>query len=156
MLSYSVPGRGILTIKSLVLDYNGTIALDGILLSTVAQYLERLTKDLDIYIITADTFDSVRKQCAALPVKIHVLETENHTLEKADFVQGLGADEVFAIGNGTNDQDMLKCSKVGVLLLGPEGCSREALDKADIFVRSIEDALALLENPKRLIATLRR
>jgi soluble P-type ATPase len=156
MLNFTVPGRGTLNINALVLDYNGTIALDGILFPTIANYLCRLSKYIEIHVITADTFDSVRTQCAKLPVQVHVLETEDHTQEKANFVQGLGAEGVYAIGNGTNDQDMLRYARVGVLVLGPEGCSREALDKADILIRNIEDALELLENPKRLIATLRR
>jgi soluble P-type ATPase len=151
-----IPGRGTLNFNSLVLDYNGTLALDGELLPNVADYLQRLSKELAIYVITADTFGTVEAQCSELPVQIKVLESKNHTLEKAAFVRGLGAGTTFAIGNGTNDQDMLRFAGVGVLVLGPEGCSQEALNKADILVRNIEDALALLVHPKRLLATLRR
>jgi hypothetical protein len=40
-------------------------------------------------------------------------------------------------------------------LLGPEGLAVSALLHADVLVASIDDALDLLLNPKRLLATLR-
>lgn len=151
-----IPGRGTVTLKSLVLDYNGTLALDGELLPRVKDTINQLSKEFSITVITADTFGTVKAACSNLPVKVKVLESQDHTQEKALFVQNLGAETTLAIGNGTNDQDMLSMAGIGVLVLGPEGCSCEALNKADILVRSIEDAFALLIHPKRLIATLRR
>lgn len=151
-----IPGRGTVTLKSLVLDYNGTMALDGELLPQVKDSINQLSKEFSIMVITADTFGTVKAECSKLPVQVKVLESQDHTQEKALFVQNLGAETTLAIGNGTNDQDMLSLAGIGVLVLGPEGCSSEALNKADILVRSIEDALALLIHPKRLIATLRR
>jgi len=61
-----------------------------------------------------------------------------------------------AIGNGANDVAMLSEAAHGIAGLGPEGLAVSALLAADVLVASIDDALELLLNPKRLIATLRR
>jgi hypothetical protein len=41
-------------------------------------------------------------------------------------------------------------------VLGPEGLAVSALIAADVLAASIDEALELLLNPKRLVATLRR
>ena len=84
------------------------------------------------------------------------LASEDHTLEKRSYVESLGAEGVFAIGNGNNDVGMLRAARVGVAVCLAEGCSGEAAAAADILVRSPLDALDLLLNTNRLIATLRR
>ena len=60
-----------------------------------------------------------------------------------------------AVGNGNNDQLMLKESGLGIAVLQGEGMSRAAMENADIIVKDISDAFDLLLNPQRLIATLR-
>jgi soluble P-type ATPase len=42
-----------------------------------------------------------------------------------------------------------------ICVLGPEGASTGVLASSNILVRSPEDAIRLLLNPRRLIATLR-
>lgn len=84
------------------------------------------------------------------------LAIEDHTLEKRRYVEGLGADGVFAIGNGNNDIGMLSAARIGVAVCLAEGCSGEAAAAADILVQSPLDALDLLLNTNRMIATLRR
>ena len=64
-------------------------------------------------------------------------------------------DKVVAIGNGNNDALMLKAAKLGIAVCLKEGCSRRAIEAAQIFVTSPVDAVDLLLSPKRLIATLR-
>jgi soluble P-type ATPase len=60
-----------------------------------------------------------------------------------------------AIGNGRNDRKMPKAAAIGIALIQTEGGSAEALASADIASSTILEALDLLQNPKRLIATLR-
>lgn len=60
-----------------------------------------------------------------------------------------------AIGNGRNDSKMLAAAAVGVALIQREGGAAVTAANADVLCSSIFDALALLKNPKRLIATLR-
>jgi soluble P-type ATPase len=50
---------------------------------------------------------------------------------------------------------MLKESRLGICVLGPEGTSSEAISNCDLVISNINAALDLLLNPERLIATLR-
>lgn len=59
MISLDIPGREKLTLKNIVLDFNGTIALDGMLLPGVQNKLNSISEILDVYIITAATFGTV-------------------------------------------------------------------------------------------------
>ncbi|HZY44758.1 MAG TPA: HAD hydrolase family protein, partial [Anaerolineae bacterium] len=61
-----------------------------------------------------------------------------------------------AIGNGANDVEMLKAAAIGIAVLGREGTASEAIAAADIVTLNVIDAIDLLLNPKRLVATLRR
>ncbi|MDD4674988.1 MAG: ATPase P, partial [Syntrophaceticus schinkii] len=63
MIEVDIPGMGTLHLKHLVLDYNGTIAFDGNLNSGIEEKINQLADDLNIYIITADTFGTVNQKC---------------------------------------------------------------------------------------------
>jgi soluble P-type ATPase len=155
MIEISIPGHDQLSLEILVLDYNGTLALDGIIPDDIQNILISLAELLEIHIITSDTFGSVNAQCKELPVNINILKTDNHMQEKADYLTQFNKNMVVAIGNGANDQLMLKESNLGIVVIGNEGCSSTALMAADVIVKDIKDALELLINPQRLIATLR-
>lgn len=155
MISYSIPGRGTFEFRHLVLDFNGTIAEDGVLISTVKERLIQLAQDVSINVITADTNGSVHKECSTLPVKVHVIGKEDQVGEKQRFVQHLGASSVVSIGNGVNDASMFSESNLAIAVIGKEGCATSSLLKSDLVVKAIEDGLDLLLNHNRLIATLR-
>lgn len=144
-----------LTLCDIVLDYNGTLAKDGLLKAELSYLLPELASHYRIHVITADTFGSVTKELEPFDVKIKVLQSQNHTQEKADYIKALGAQNCAAVGNGNNDALMLEAAAIGVALLGDEGCSTQTLLKSDLLAQSIEDALELFIYPKRLIATLR-
>ncbi len=155
MLNIAIPGKGKLTIKNIVLDFNGTIALDGVLLTGVQEKLNALAADLNIYILTADTFGTASTACAAINGKVVILPGPLVAGEKLKFIKELGERLTAAIGNGTNDCLMLKEAVLGIAVTGPEGASAEALLAADVVVRDINCGLDLFLNPKRLVATLR-
>jgi soluble P-type ATPase len=50
---------------------------------------------------------------------------------------------------------MFEVSALPIVIIGDEGCSSKTLLKADIVVKNVEDALSLIINPKRIVATLR-
>ena len=156
MIQINIPGRGTMSLEVLVLDFNGTLALDGKMLESVKDNLIRLSPFLTIHIITADTFGSVESQCKGLPVQLKVLESMDHTTEKADYLLQFDSQEIIAIGNGANDQLMLKRAHLGIAVIGFEGASMQTLLSADLVVNKIEDAFGLLIEPQRLNATLRR
>lgn len=155
MLTYPIPGRDRLEIQHLVLDFNGTIAEDGKLIPGVKERLTQLAKEVTIYVITADTNGSVHKECASLPVEVHVIGKEDQLVEKKRFVTKLGAHSVVSIGNGANDQHMFEESSLAIAVIGKEGCAATSLLKSDLIVKTIEDGLDLLLKPHRLTASLR-
>ena len=54
-MNIQIPGYKTLDLSFLVLDYNGTIAVDGQIPPEVKEALVRLSKDLQIHVLTADT-----------------------------------------------------------------------------------------------------
>ncbi len=151
-----IPQRGKLSLHTVVCDYNGTIAKDGEVLLSIKALFEKLATSYKIYVITADTFGSVKAQLNTYPCEIRILSSDNHTNEKADFIKSLEAKHCVALGNGNNDAKMLETAELGIAILGDEGCSKETLLASDILCKNIEDGLELLVFPKRIVATLRR
>lgn len=155
MIEIEIPGFGNLSLQHLVLDYNGTLACDGKLLEGVKERLSMLSNNLDIHVITADTFGLVQTEMEGVPCSIQILEQSNEAAQKENFIRALGAESVVAIGNGNNDRLMLKQARLGILVIGHEGCAVAALHAADIVVTDINAGLDLLIAPLRCKATLR-
>lgn len=156
MIELQIPGWGHLEIQNLVLDFNGTLATDGALIEGVAQQLCRLHEQgVNIYVITADTNGTVRKECEGLPVEVLVYDSATVAINKMELVCQLGADRTASIGNGRNDRKMFSASALSIAVLGEEGACVQSLLRADILVTSITQALELLLSPHRLKATLR-
>ncbi len=137
MKKIDIPNYKKLSIANIVLDYNGTIAKDGILKKRVKKLLPLLSEKYAIHIITADTFGSVHKQLYNFDVKVKVLTSDNHTLEKAKYIKKLGKKTCVSMGNGNNDSLMLKSSKVAIAIIGDEGCATQTLLQSDLVCTSI-------------------
>ncbi|MEN6325874.1 MAG: ATPase P [Syntrophomonas sp.] len=155
MLQISIPGRGNIELRYLLLDLNGTLTVDGSLSEGVKERVEFIKTKLKVFLLTADTFGTGARVAEELGIEIFVVSPDNGTKDKADFTASLEPQGVAAIGNGTNDADMLELASLAIAIIGREGCSLAALRQADIAVNDINDALDLLINPLRLIATLR-
>jgi soluble P-type ATPase len=156
MLEIAIPGGPQLEITHLVLDYNGTLAVDGAPMPGCLQRLEQLAKSLEIHVVTADTFGSAAAACDRPFIHLEVLAPGRQDEAKRDFVRELGSETVVAVGNGLNDRLMLEEAALGLALLQDEGVAAATLSAADAVYRSILDALDALASPKRLVATLRR
>ncbi len=156
MISIDIPGRGLYELKNLVLDMNGTIAVDGIIQDDILERIGRLSKVLDIYLITADTHGKLESQKGKIAARIERVSPPGEAQQKADFIESLNASSCVAIGNGSNDIEMLKKASLAIVVVDREGCAVGALQVAHIIVNSSRDALDLLLNTNRIIATLRR
>jgi soluble P-type ATPase len=157
MIELEIPNVGRVRLRHLVLDVNGTLALDGRLLPGVAQRLARLRSSLDVHLVTANTHGTQDEIDRELGVKsVRVLPDRPDGEQKLAYLRGLGADEAVAIGNGANDVLMLREAALGICVLGPEGLASAALGAADVVVPDVNTGLDLLLNPRRLVATLRR
>lgn len=156
MLEIIVPGKVSLRLEHLVLDYNGTLAVDGEPVPGVLERLEAIADHLKVHVITADTFGKVRTRLGASGcIKVSVLPVGDQTRAKRDYIDALGFDKCVAMGNGRNDRSMIEAAALGIVVILAEGCAAETLKVADVVCTDILSALDLLSNPLRLTATLR-
>lgn len=155
MLEVTIPGYETLRLEHLVLDYNGTMAIDGKLITGVKEALLQLSDKLKIHVLTADTFGRVESEVKDIPCKLSILPEENQDTGKLDYVKQLGPVSTVCVGNGRNDRLMLREAALGVALVQEEGAAAETVLSADVVCPDILSALGLLANPLRLTATLR-
>jgi len=155
MIQISIPGQRDLMIENVVFDFNGTLATDGILDQAVKDRLLQLKGSVNVFILTSDTYGTVADEFNGFCAQVKVLKGDNVSAEKRKFVYRYGAENTICIGNGNNDIGMFQICALSILIIGDEGCSVKALMVADIAVKSIVDALDMLINPQRIMATLR-
>jgi P-type E1-E2 ATPase len=156
MIELEIPGRGNLQLKHLVLDVNGTLAVDGQLLDGVAKRLSTLRDRFEVHLVTADTHGRQSLIDHQLNLQAVRLQPGGEAAQKAAFVRSLGAETVTAIGQGANDAEMLRLAALGICVLSREGAAAETLLAADLVAPDILSALELFEKPLRLVASLRK
>jgi len=155
MIAIDIPGVKTIQAEHLVLDYNGTLAVDGNLIPGAGEMLNSLSEKINIHVITADTFGKAAENLKNVKCSLKVISGNHQTQQKNEFIHSLGINEVIAIGNGANDALMLKNAALGIALIQKEGACSNTVFNADIVCTSILDALELLNNPLRIAATLR-
>jgi len=156
MIKFNIPGRGDYEIEHLVMDVNGTLAIDGQLMNGVAGKIATLRDKLTIHLLTADTHGkqaAIDQQLGLTAVRIM---PGGESQQKADYVRKLGSEKVTAIGQGANDAQMLDAAKLGICVMSIEGVAKETLLAADLIAPDILSALELFEKPLRIAATLRK
>ena len=155
MIEIVIPGYGELSLYHLVLDYNGTLATDGHLPRSIRTLLNNVVEHVELHIVTADTFGEAKSGVEGIRCKLSILSQQDQALAKQQYLQNIGSNRAAAIGNGRNDRLMVKEAALGIAIVGAEGSAIETLLASDVVCTSSQDALELLLNPKRLIATLR-
>ncbi|SDO73622.1 HAD family hydrolase [Desulforhopalus singaporensis] len=156
MIQITVPGVGVIRLAHLVLDYNGTMAEDGLLLDGVEEKLAILAERLQVHVVTADTHGTVAAALANNDVTLHIIGEKDQERQKQHYVQELGQQTVMAVGNGSNDRLMLETAELGVALVQREGACCSSVFSADIVCTDILDVFDLVIKPDRLRATLRK
>ena len=150
-----IPGYKNLDLKYLLLDYNGTIALDGCISEPIKLLIHEIATQLEVFVLTADTHGTAAAECAGLPVTLKTFPTDSAMHSKLEILKSLENDSCCAIGNGRNDILMCTNAALSICIMGDEGCCSKLIEHTHVTVKSIENALELLLKPKRLIATLR-
>lgn len=156
MIKVDIPSYKKLEIENLVFDYNGTLAVDGKLVEGVMDKLIKASKRVKVYVITADTYGTVKENFKDVDIEVKIISQENGSIDKLNFIKELGSDKTIAVGNGNNDELMLKKSAVGVAVLGEEGLSTNALLASDVLIKNIMNLFDMIANEKRIIANLRK
>lgn len=146
-----IPNRGPLTIRHVVLDFNGTLAVDGQIPASTVKGLIALSHEYHVLLATADTFNTAGGFSDELQLEWQRVTTGQ---DKEEIVRNLKGG-VAVIGNGANDALMFKAADLAIAVLGKEGLATGAMLSADIVVSSADDGMELLLHPRRLIATMR-
>ncbi len=155
MICLDIPGEGKKEIQHLVFDYNGTIAIDGILMPGVREAMQSLAGRAGIHVITADTFGFVTQQVSGIKCEVTIIPPGDQAQSKLDFIEKLGVEHTLCVGNGANDELMLRHAAIGIAVLQEEGLATAALSAADLVVKDVLDVFTLLKTPERIMATLR-
>ena len=155
MMKVNVPSIGEFCFEYAVFDMNGTLTTEGILLESTKKRLELLAKKVKIIILTADTFGKAKETFKGLDVELHIISSKSGSEAKSEFLKNIGEKKCIAVGNGNNDALMLKNAGIGIAILGNEGLSVKACSNSDILAKDIDNAIDILLNEKRIIATLR-
>lgn len=155
MIRLDLPGVGEIFLEHVVIDVNGTLAVDGKLLPGVPDLLQELKKHLTIHLLTADTHGKQDEIDQQLDLKAARIQAGAEGEQKGNYIQDLGADRTAAIGQGANDRLMLETARIGICVISEEGTALETLLKCDLVVPDIISAIELLLNPTRLKASLR-
>lgn len=155
MISVDIPGWGNMEIENVVLDLNGTLATDGKIPPEVKKKINSLAGQAKIYVLTADTQGTATEEIREMRVELIKIEGKESKQGKFNFLKSLALEKTVAMGNGNNDELILKEAALGIAILGDEGIFVQTLKYGDIMVKNISDAIDLLLKPKRLMATLR-
>jgi soluble P-type ATPase len=160
MIKVTIPGFGPLEINRVVTDYTGTHSFKGRVRRSVRARLARFARLVEVHVLTIDTFGTVSRELARLPIKLHFLKDgRRNDKEKQRFVLKYGPKHVAAFGNGRIDRLLLKTVRdaggLAVAVDNGEGCALEAILNANVFVHGSEQALDLLFEPNSCKATLR-
>ena len=151
-LELDIPGRGRVAIEHVLFDVNGTLTDRGELIDGVAERLAQLGAQVQVMLVSADTFGTLAEVGERLGAAVKHVAGGN---DKLTLVHELGPDRTAVVGNGSNDGPALAAAALGIAVLGPEGTSGDAIRAADVLCASILDALDLLLDARMLVATLR-
>ena len=153
---FNIPGHGEIAIDHIVCDYNGTLATDGVMIDGVAECLCALKSEgFQVHVVSADIHGNLKDICEQQSLTFHKVGSDDLAQQKADYVQGLGAENVATVGNGMNDLKMFQAARLSVAIIGDEGAAFQTVKEADIVTKHIVDALTLFLKSKRLTATLK-
>lgn len=155
MVKVEIPGRTVLTLCHILLDFNGTVAVDGKLISGVKEKINCCSTDITFHVITADTFGSVERELQGVQCSLVIIPQENQAEAKQQFLYKLGAGDTLAVGNGINDELMVRDAALGIAVLQEEGVATRTLLASDLVIKNILDLFGYIENPGRLVACLR-
>src|SRR5262245_47363504 len=166
-IEIAIPGFGSLHVKAICCDYTGTLSCAGRLIRGVEKRLRKLSRIVDIHVVTSDTRRTANRELQVLTqngrvtLKDKIARDVCHDEFKEKYLRGLELEprDIVVFGNGRNDALWLKAVKdaqgLAVAVDVGEGCAGEAMNNATIFVSDITNALDLLLDPKRIIGTLR-
>ena len=150
-----IPGHGERKINKVVFDFNGTLATDGIVSEPIKEALMRLSKKVEVVVLTADTNGSISHELRDTGITCHIVSDIQGGQEKEAHVIGSDWAHTATVGNGANDLLMNRASALAIAVIGEEGCFGKVVAEADIVVTDIHHVFNMFQEPNRIVATLR-
>ena len=156
MISIQRPGMESLDIHFVLIDFEGTLAMDGRVHPKAKDKVNLLSKRATIYILTKSNREKVEETLRKMKAEILYVAEGDSSQQKLNVLQRLGPHQTAVIGNGLDDGQIMEQAGLGMCVIGKEGSSAEAMAKADLVVTHVLDALDFLLKPLRQRATLGR
>ena len=156
MISIQRPGMESLELHFVLIDFEGTLAMDGRVHPKAKDKVNLLSKRVTVYILTKSSKGKVEETLKKMKAEILSMTEGDSSQQKLDVLQRLGPHQTAVIGNGFDDVQIMEQAGLGMCVIGKEGSSPEAVAKADLVVTSVLDALDFLLKPLRQGATLGR
>lgn len=156
MISIQRSGMGSLDIHFVLIDFEGTLAMDGRVHPKAKDKVNLLSKRATLYIVTKSSREKVEETLRKMTVEILYVPEGDSSQQKLNLLQRLGPHQTAVIGNGLDDARIMEQAGLGMCVIGKEGSSAEAVAKADLVVTHVLDALDFLLKPLRQRATLGR
>jgi len=156
MITIQKPGQAPLEIEYLLVDYEGTLAIDGRVHPKAKDKMNLLSKRIKIYILFKGEKDKAEERLKKLKAEMLFLKEEKASEEKLDFLRKLDPQKTVAIGNGLDDAQIFDEVGFSICIIGKEGACGETLKRANLVMTDILDALDFLLKPFRQKATLGR
>ena len=168
MISIGRPGQSNLDIEFILIDFNGTLAIDRRVHPKAKDKINLLSKRTKIYIFVnppTPPFDKggkggilakelIEERLRKVKAEIIYLAEGDSSGKKLDLLRQLGPTRCVAIGNGMDDAALMQEAAIGICVISKEGSSGEAMKHADLVFTDILDALDFLLKPLRQKATL--
>jgi len=154
MITIQRPGQEPFEIEFILIDFEGTLASDRRVHPKAKDKINLLSKRTKIYILTQGEKEVLAEVLKKVKAEIIYITEGKASQQKLDLLRKLEVNKTIAIGNGLDDAPMLEEARLGICIIGKEGTSSEAIEKSDIVLTNILDALDFLLKPLRQKATL--
>ncbi|MHA1149323.1 MAG: HAD family hydrolase [Promethearchaeota archaeon] len=158
MKKIQIPNHGELIIKNIIFDINGTLQFKGVISDEIISKFRELKKIYNVYLVSSDTRGNLKTIASKLEVEYVKINPKGITDSEAKNQEliKLGKDITIAVGNGNNDDLMLKNAVIGIVIIGTEGASVKSIINADVAFNDPINAIDFLLDDTMIISTLRK
>ncbi len=154
MIRIERPELSPVEIEFVLIDFEGTLAIDRRVHPKAKDKINLLSKRAKIYVLTKEKKELIEERLRKVKAEIVYLSESGSSQRKLDLLRQLGPARCVAIGNGAGDAAMIKEAGIGISIIGKEGSAGEAVRNSDLVFIDILDALDFLLKPLRQKATL--
>ena len=153
-MKYNVPEVGEIEIKTIILDLNGTLSVNGKIPDGVKERFEKLNNlGIKVVLFTGDQRGTATDLCKEYGISFVRCKSGS---EKEAAMKDYDTETTAAVGNARIDNGTFKHAKVSIATLQSEGIHADILNNVDVIVPSINDALDFFIDSDTFSATMRK